>query len=129
MSDAILITVAILFLISFITFMSYLFCSRSNASPPLQPEHNIEIELNDTTLTTWPMLRYVEAKRQDPRAATADCCSICLVNYDDEEEDKTLRLLSECGHLFHAMCVDPWLRQQWTCPMCRSSVIYGAMQM
>ncbi|KAH0460324.1 hypothetical protein IEQ34_010987 [Dendrobium chrysotoxum] len=33
--------------------------------------------------------------------------SVSLVNYDDEEgEDKPLRFLPDCGHLFHAICVD-----------------------
>ncbi|PKU87650.1 hypothetical protein MA16_Dca009822 [Dendrobium catenatum] len=47
-STAIIIT--ILFLVTAITFIFYLFCSHSTTLPPLQPEHNIEIRLNDATL-------------------------------------------------------------------------------
>ncbi|XP_019433021.1 PREDICTED: E3 ubiquitin-protein ligase SDIR1-like isoform X2 [Lupinus angustifolius] len=42
-------------------------------------------------------------------------CSVCLeqVNVGD-----TLRSLP-CLHQFHANCIDPWLRQQGTCPVCK----------
>ncbi|KAH1196698.1 E3 ubiquitin-protein ligase SDIR1 [Glycine max] len=42
-------------------------------------------------------------------------CSVCLeqVNVGD-----VLRSLP-CLHQFHANCIDPWLRQQGTCPVCK----------
>ncbi|XP_054791341.1 E3 ubiquitin-protein ligase SDIR1-like isoform X1 [Prosopis cineraria] len=42
-------------------------------------------------------------------------CSVCLeqVNVGD-----LLRSLP-CLHQFHANCIDPWLRQQGTCPVCK----------
>lgn len=42
-------------------------------------------------------------------------CSVCLeqVNVGD-----LLRSLP-CLHQFHASCIDPWLRQQGTCPVCK----------
>ncbi|KAL1348424.1 E3 ubiquitin-protein ligase SDIR1 isoform X1 [Arachis duranensis] len=42
-------------------------------------------------------------------------CSVCLeqVNIGD-----VLRSLP-CLHQFHANCIDPWLRQQGTCPVCK----------
>ncbi|EPS63693.1 hypothetical protein M569_11092, partial [Genlisea aurea] len=45
-------------------------------------------------------------------------CAICLADY---EESDALRLLPECGHVFHAECVDPWLLIHATCPVCRKS--------
>ncbi|XWS65971.1 hypothetical protein CRYUN_Cryun05aG0159700 [Craigia yunnanensis] len=42
-------------------------------------------------------------------------CSVCLeqVNVGD-----LIRSLP-CLHQFHASCIDPWLRQQGTCPVCK----------
>ncbi|KAH0451170.1 hypothetical protein IEQ34_018469 [Dendrobium chrysotoxum] len=90
-------TITVLFLITAITFIFYLFYFRSTAPPPLQP------------------------------GTTADRCSICLVDYADEEEreDNQIRILPDCGHVFHAICVGEWLRNNPTCPICRSSVMLG----
>ncbi|PKU67722.1 RING-H2 finger protein ATL39 [Dendrobium catenatum] len=97
--------------------------------PPLQLEQNVEIGIDNIALMTWPTFTYAEARSQDPRAVNVICCSICLVNYEEEQvEDKALRLLPECGHLFHATCVDMWLRWRQTCPLCRSLVVNRVLQ-
>ncbi|OIW04230.1 hypothetical protein TanjilG_00790 [Lupinus angustifolius] len=46
-------------------------------------------------------------------------CSICLQDYEDGE---LVRKLPKCGHLFHLECIDKWLIQQGSCPMCRTYV-------
>lgn len=38
------------------------------------------------------------------------------MEYNDTE---TLRKLPYCGHVFHIPCVDSWLKNQVTCPVCR----------
>jgi hypothetical protein len=54
-------------------------------------------------------------------AAGADAmCSICLSEYVDGE---MLRLMPECRHRFHVVCLDAWLRRSASCPVCRSSPI------
>ncbi|CAN1746892.1 E3 ubiquitin-protein ligase SDIR1 [Linum perenne] len=42
-------------------------------------------------------------------------CSVCLEQVDVGEVIRTL----PCLHQFHAICIDPWLRQQGTCPVCK----------
>ncbi|KAK7387087.1 hypothetical protein VNO78_27587 [Psophocarpus tetragonolobus] len=44
------------------------------------------------------------------------CCSICFQDFEDEE---FVKILPKCGHFFHLVCVDKWLVQQGSCPMCR----------
>ncbi|MFS7957450.1 putative transcription factor C2H2 family [Helianthus anomalus] len=45
-------------------------------------------------------------------------CSICLSDYGTSD---VVRLLPECGHLFHVSCIDKWLKVHPTCPVCRKS--------
>jgi hypothetical protein len=45
-------------------------------------------------------------------------CSVCYCNYENSE---TLRTLP-CGHQFHADCIDGWLADNPTCPMCKVSI-------
>ncbi|GMN60990.1 hypothetical protein TIFTF001_030084 [Ficus carica] len=78
--------------------------------------------LNDDVLGRFPKLLYAQAKlhMRDENQSAFSSCSICLADYGDSDE---LRLLPDCGHFFHVDCVDSWLRQQPTCPICRSSPI------
>ncbi|EEE54105.1 hypothetical protein OsJ_00860 [Oryza sativa Japonica Group] len=46
-------------------------------------------------------------------AAAALDCAVCLGQVDAGEK---VRQLPKCGHLFHAECVDAWLRAHSTCP-------------
>ncbi|MCL7046340.1 hypothetical protein MKW94_028925 [Papaver nudicaule] len=80
---------------------------------------DIEVGLDEATLEGYPKLLYSEAKLQT-KHTTSDgtCCSICLADYKSTD---VTRLLPDCGHLFHQKCVDPWLLQHPTCPICRAS--------
>ncbi|XP_048420455.1 E3 ubiquitin-protein ligase SDIR1 isoform X2 [Pyrus x bretschneideri] len=42
-------------------------------------------------------------------------CSICLEQVNRGDLVRSL----PCLHQFHANCIDPWLRQQGTCPVCK----------
>ncbi|ORZ36157.1 hypothetical protein BCR44DRAFT_1083587 [Catenaria anguillulae PL171] len=46
-------------------------------------------------------------------------CVVCQGDYEVNEE---LMALPQCGHVFHAECVRPWLKSHTTCPMCRNNV-------
>ena len=122
------VSVGILLLITTITLASY-FCTR--VSPPRAaanrhhepPDHQpcvvVEVGLDEATLGSYPRLLYSEAKLKK-KDTTATCCSICLADYKGSD---MLRLLPDCGHLFHLKCVDPWMRLHPTCPVCRTSPV------
>lgn len=121
-------------LITTVTLASY-FCARDHNPPPPPPpppgrrnrnlasveaSDDLEVGIDEATLATYPKLLYSrQAKAQEEdKGSNASCCSICLADYKDGE---VLRLLPDCNHLFHLKCVDPWLRQHPTCPVCRAS--------
>ena len=49
-----------------------------------------------------------------------NCCSICLQEYQDNEQTYTL---DACGHKFHTKCIIDWFRMASTCPCCRNNNI------
>ncbi|QDZ24340.1 hypothetical protein A3770_13p68580 [Chloropicon primus] len=46
-------------------------------------------------------------------------CAICM---DAFVEGEKLRELPVCGHVFHCGCVEEWLSEHTTCPICRMDV-------
>ncbi|XP_004247233.1 RING-H2 finger protein ATL16-like [Solanum lycopersicum] len=46
----------------------------------------------------------------------------CVVCLNEFKEDEMLRLLPKCSHAFHLDCIDIWLQNNASCPLCRSSI-------
>ncbi|KAG0480660.1 hypothetical protein HPP92_011246 [Vanilla planifolia] len=46
-------------------------------------------------------------------------CAVCLSEYQEKD---VLRVLPYCAHAFHVSCIDLWLKQHSTCPVCRISL-------
>lgn len=51
--------------------------------------------------------------------SSGDSCAVCLEDYNIGQE---LRVLP-CNHSFHRVCVDPWLINNQTCPLCLYNII------
>lgn len=47
-------------------------------------------------------------------------CSICTLEYEPQQQ---VRSLDICDHCFHTGCIDRWLADHNTCPLCRAQVI------
>ncbi|GMH16321.1 hypothetical protein Nepgr_018162 [Nepenthes gracilis] len=47
-------------------------------------------------------------------------CAICLTDFCDGD---VLRVLPQCGHVFHVSCIDMWLSCHSSCPSCRELVM------
>ena len=46
-------------------------------------------------------------------------CTICRT---DIQENTIIRKINGCGHMFHHNCLDNWLKNHHTCPVCRHSL-------
>ena len=68
------------------------------------------------TWCSYPSLLYSKTKLGGSSSSSCSCCSICLMDY---KESDLVRMLPGCDHFFHVKCVDPWLRMNLTCPICR----------
>ncbi|KAI8464698.1 MAG: hypothetical protein J3K34DRAFT_490183 [Monoraphidium minutum] len=51
-------------------------------------------------------------------AAAVSRCTICLVDFEEEDELKVL----PCRHAYHAGCLDTWLGVSKACPVCNTEV-------
>ena len=52
-------------------------------------------------------------------------CSICTLEYESQQQ---VRSLDTCDHCFHTGCIDRWLADHNTCPLCRAQVIPATPQ-
>ncbi|XP_055060344.1 RING finger protein 150a isoform X3 [Misgurnus anguillicaudatus] len=48
-----------------------------------------------------------------------DNCAVCIEDYKPNDVVRTL----PCRHVFHKNCVDPWLQDHRTCPMCKMNIL------
>jgi hypothetical protein len=77
----------------------------------------LEQGLNKSFRDGLPVLVYNEAfatSRDDTQ------CAVCLGDYQNSEK---LLQLPVCGHAFHKECIDQWLVNNATCPICRTSLL------
>jgi hypothetical protein len=68
-----------------------------------------EIDMNSR------IINYTDAVDLD-----SSSCPICTVDW---QHGDTLRKLNMCRHYFHKDCIDTWLADHDTCPMCRARII------
>ncbi|MEE6461459.1 hypothetical protein FKM82_001294 [Ascaphus truei] len=64
--------------------------------------------------------RYANARdRNQETEPDFDNCAVCIEGYKSND---VVRILP-CRHLFHKSCVDPWLLDHRTCPMCKMNIL------
>jgi len=60
---------------------------------------------------------------KDLIAVAYDSCVTCSICICDFEHGEKLRLLPDCGHVFHTECIMPWLTgKKNSCPLCQRKV-------
>ncbi|KAL8210589.1 hypothetical protein R6Q57_005026 [Mikania cordata] len=125
------LTFAIIILLLTLSYASYK-CNRSirSSSPPDGDDDHRHMAIpgsgvDEDVLKTFPAFVYSEVMVASKSEAAGDVnggsgCSICLADYNPAD---FIRLLPECGHLFHCKCIDTWLKVHPTCPVCRNSPV------
>ncbi|KAJ7970544.1 RING-H2 finger protein [Quillaja saponaria] len=89
---------------------SFLIASRSDLNMLERGLHG----LDPVVVANFPTKKYgYEFAAEDAQ------CTVCLSEYHGED---ILRILPYCGHSFHVTCIDIWLQQHSTCPVCRISL-------
>ena len=73
--------------------------------------------LSKECIARLPEIRYClpvgECNEDEP------VCSICLSEF---EKDDVLKRIPACNHEFHKSCIEQWLCQHTSCPMCRVEI-------
>ena len=70
-------------------------------------------------LYRWNIRRRFETLNDSLISTSSAICSICLDDYSDPEI-KLNKL--PCNHIFHKDCVQEWLKDNDTCPDCRTEI-------
>lgn len=74
--------------------------------------------LEASVIETFPTFTYAEVKDHKIGKGVLEC-AVCLNEFEDEE---SLRLIPKCDHVFHPECIDSWLENHVTCPVCRADL-------
>lgn len=108
-----------------ITHVQSLATSRTSRSRPPTYEALIDLEdrigqakigFTDDQITVLPTYLCGEDDDQGQLDRRGTTCAICRDRYT---KGQPLTLLP-CGDEYHSECITPWLKQQATCPLCRS---------
>ncbi|KAI3449269.1 hypothetical protein Pfo_005934 [Paulownia fortunei] len=89
------------------------------AAPLPLPSTTNNIGLDESKIMACTEIVVLSESDEGIPIANSNTCSICLENYCQKE---TIRLISKCGHYFHASCIQQWLAKNSTCPVCRTSL-------
>lgn len=120
-------TLVILIVLTALVFMGvfsvYSRCFSNNSPPPTSTatdssadrnHSDPSIGLDPSTVKSLPLLPYDAAGTLRLR----EDCPICLSEFRDTE---SVKMIPNCGHVFHPGCIDTWLESQVSCPLCRST--------
>ncbi|TVU31793.1 hypothetical protein EJB05_23494, partial [Eragrostis curvula] len=67
-----------------------------------------------------PSVSYAGARASAAKKGLPEDCPVCLEPFAD---DDGVRVVPACGHLYHTPCIDRWLDDHNSCPVCRCAVV------
>ncbi|KAB2623622.1 RING-H2 finger protein ATL80-like [Pyrus ussuriensis x Pyrus communis] len=75
--------------------------------------------LKKKVLQSLPKFTYGTGGAEPPPKLGSEC-AICLGEFAEGHE---IRVLPQCGHVFHVGCIDTWLGSHSSCPSCRQILV------
>lgn len=91
-----------------------IFVAEDDSELGNEADENLAMGLHQCVINSYPKFPF--AKETAGHGNTT--CSICLCEY---KETEMLRMMPECRHCFHLLCLDAWLKLNGSCPVCRNS--------
>lgn len=70
------------------------------------------------TIDALPTHTVVETQDDPERNNNKETCNICLCDYEIGDCCKKL----PCNHVYHTQCIDRWLRNVSSCPVCKAPI-------
>ncbi|KAM1356701.1 hypothetical protein ACFX13_031518 [Malus domestica] len=67
-----------------------------------------------------PLVNYGSCEIRSSSSSRCTACAICLEDFADGD---SCQIFSLCNHIFHSNCIDNWLMNKPTCPVCRNCII------
>jgi len=92
--------------------------SISNVGLPMSYEQLLNLQPVPTPANNRDQLPQYTFKKSENTKNSGNDCSICLTQYDEGDFVKVL----PCAHQFHGGCIDRWLEENNTCPICKTKV-------
>ncbi|KAA0148875.1 hypothetical protein FNF29_06349 [Cafeteria roenbergensis] len=91
---------------------------------PSRPTGLLPSDLERLAVLTWPLASPAAAasgagEPAKVSASTQSQCPICLEEFNRGDKVRML----PCHHIAHPDCLDPWLRRNVTCPLCKGDVL------
>ena len=74
--------------------------------------------INGADILTHEDLERLPAYRAEDRVIGSEC----VICHEWINPGEMIRELPGCAHLFHKACIDNWLVQSPTCPLCRNNI-------
>ncbi|KAM3877438.1 E3 ubiquitin-protein ligase RNF128-like [Diretmus argenteus] len=86
----------------------------------MRVQRSAERKLKSEAKRAVGRLKVRTLKRNDEETGSdLHTCAVCIDSYKAGEVVTVLT----CGHIFHKGCIEPWLLERRTCPMCKCDIL------
>lgn len=99
--------------------IAYFVFISANRLFSLSRQRRTEKKLKSEAKKAIGRLEVLTLKRGDELTTSDSMCAVCIESYKAGEVVTVLT----CDHIFHKACIEPWLLEKRTCPMCKCDIL------